>query len=58
MGVKFAMEDGTAPPCQISPPPMQCVAPAERKPQNRPLSNLNNRRFAVRAMCRLTLFIA
>ena len=29
---------------------MQRVAPAGQKPQNRPLSNLNNWRFALRAM--------
>jgi len=38
------------PPCQISPSSVQRVANAGRKPQNRPLSNLNNRRFALRAM--------
>jgi len=41
-----------SPLCQISPPIVQRVASALRgeKPQNRPLSNLNNRRFALRAM--------
>jgi len=41
---------GTPPPCQISPPSVQHVAPVGRKPQNRPLNNLNNRRFALCAM--------
>ena len=38
------------PPCQISPPSVQRVAPAGEKPQNRSLSKLNIGRFALRAM--------
>ena len=50
MGVKFGTEEGTDPPCQIS--PHRCnVSPLRgEKPQNRPLSKLNTGRFALRAM--------
>jgi len=46
MGVKF----GTQEKCQISPLSVQCVALRGEKPQIRPVSNLNNRHFALRAM--------
>ena len=46
MGVKFGMEEGTFPLCQISPQSVQRVA----KPQNWLLSNRNNRHFALRVM--------
>ena len=44
------MEEGTPPPCQIS--PHRCnVSPLRgEKPQNWPLSKLNTGRFALRAM--------
>jgi len=46
MGEKFGTED-TA---KFHPHRVQRVVPAGEKPQNRPLSDLNNRRFALRAM--------
>ena len=38
------------PPCQISPPSVQHIGPAGKKPQNWPLSKLNTSRFALCAM--------
>jgi len=53
MGVKFGIEEGTAvPPLHAKfHPHRRNVSPLwGEKPQNRPPSNLNNRRFALRAM--------
>jgi len=51
MGVKFGMEEGTFLAMPNFTPTVQRAAPAGRKKtQNRPLSNLNNRRFALRAV--------
>jgi len=52
MGVKF---DSEAPPCQISPPSVQRVT--TEKPQNRPLSKLNNQRFALRAVLSVNKYV-
>jgi len=53
MGVKFGTEEGTfGPLLRAKFHPRRCnVSPLRGKnPQNRPLSKLNNRRFALRAM--------
>ena len=53
MGVKFGMEEGTFGPLLTTKfHPHRCnVSPLQgEKPQNRPLSKLHNRRFALRAM--------
>jgi len=53
MGVKFGVEEGTFGfLLHAKFHPHRCNASPMRgeKPQNRPLSNLNNRRFALRAM--------
>ena len=42
--------------CQISPPSVQHVAPAGRKPHNRPLSKLNTGRLALRAMLPVDIY--
>jgi len=54
MGVKFGMEEGPPPPCQISPPSVQRVAPARRKTSKSASSKLNTGRFALRAMLPVT----
>jgi len=53
MGVKFGMEEGTLGPLlRAKFHPHRCnVSPLRgESPHNRPLSKLNNRRFALRAM--------
>jgi len=48
MGVKSGTDEGTIVPNFT--PSVQRVAPGGEKPLNRPLSKLNNRRFALRAV--------
>jgi len=53
MGVKFGTEEGTFGPilrAKFHPIGATCLPCGAKKRKNRPLSKLNNRRFALRAM--------